>query len=175
MVDFFKHYIHPDSNARAKLAIYLVVQAKSDVSTKGISELVNTLELDSKASTQVATDLKARLSVAGQDNAEETDRLQSYLLQNVKVTQTKIDAAVEDWKKLHMKASKASDIGDTREHAPPFSNGTPPSIIEDVLASRPDWLRAPQLSRPKTWPSMRISIRRRTQIPRRKHIGQGPQ
>lgn len=132
MIEFFKQYIHPSSDVRAKLAVYLVAQAKSDVSTKQISELVKTLELDSEASAQAATDLQARLSAAGHDEAKEIDGLKNYLLHDLKVAENKIDAAVETWKKLHTQASKASEIEGTGEQAPPSSNGTTPLIVEDV-------------------------------------------
>jgi insulysin len=132
MVEFFKQYIHPSSPARAKLAIYLVAQAKSDVSTKQISELVKTLELGSEASAQAATDLQARLSAAGHDETKEIDGLTNYLLHNLKVAENKIDAAVEVWKKLHPQANKTEGAEGAEDQVP--SNGTTPLIIEDVRA-----------------------------------------
>ncbi len=130
MVDFFNHYVHPSSPRRAKLAVYLEAQSKSDVSTKQISELVAALDLDSNTSAQAATDLQARLSAAGHDEEKEVASLQDYLLHELKVAENKIDDAVGVWKKLH--AQNLGVNGIVKDAAPPSSNGTTPVVIYDV-------------------------------------------
>lgn len=130
MVEFFNHYIHPSSPHRAKLAVYFEAQAKSDVSTKQISELVKTLDLDSDASVQAATDLQAKLSAAGQDEGKEIEALKDYLLHSLKVAENKIETAVEAWKKLHAESGDVEGV--VKDASPPSSNGTTPIIIDDV-------------------------------------------
>ena len=133
MIEFLNHYIHPDSPSRAKIAIHLVAQATSDVSTKQISELVKTLDLDPAALAQAATDLQARLSAAGHDEAEEISGLRDYLVRELGVAQDKIDDAVEAWRGLHEQASRAKDGGEgTGSRTPPSTNGTVPFVIENV-------------------------------------------
>ncbi|KAF3769957.1 hypothetical protein M406DRAFT_248220 [Cryphonectria parasitica EP155] len=130
MVDFFDHYISPTSPARAKLSVWMVAQATSDVSTKQISELVKTLDLDSsERESQAATDLQARLSAAGHDEEKEVEGLKEYLLHDLKVAEAKIDAAVEVWRKLSPTADGVQ--GAHEEHNPPSLNGTTISFIED--------------------------------------------
>lgn len=133
MIDFFNHYIHPKSPARAKLAVYLVAQAKSDVSTKQISELIKALSLTGEASTKAATDLQARLSAAGHDEKKEIDGLREYLTHELSVAEDKIEAAVEAWKKLHAQNGEKALVG-VDEHTPPTSNGTLPVVVDDVRA-----------------------------------------
>lgn len=130
MIDFFNRYIHPSSNQRSKLAIYFVAQAKSDVSTKQITELIKGLELDTEASAQAATDLQARLSAAAPDEEKEVEGLKSYLFHDLKVTETKIDAAVEIWRKIH--AQSIGTNGIVKDAQPPSSNGIAPVVINDV-------------------------------------------
>lgn len=132
MAEFFKRYIHPNSPVRAKLAIHLVAQAKSDVSTKQISELIKTLDLGPEVSAQAATDLQARLSAAGHDEAKEIDGLKNYLLHDLNVAESKIDAAAEVWKKLHAQNSKTNGGENVGDDAP--SNSNTPVMIEDVRA-----------------------------------------
>lgn len=127
MIEFFQYYIHPSSPTRAKLAIYLEAQAKSDVTTAQITELVKTLELDGTASAKAATALQARLSAADHDEDKEIAGLKEYLA-GLEVSESKIDAATETWKKLH--AEKVNGV--VKDAAPPSSNGTKPVLIEDV-------------------------------------------
>jgi len=130
MVEFFNRYIHPSSTQRAKLAIYFVAQAKSDVSTKQISELVKGLELDADASAKAATDLQAHLSAAAHDEEKEVEGLKNYLLHELKVMEGKVDAAVDVWRKLH--AQNLGTNGVVKDAQPPSSNGTTPAVIDDV-------------------------------------------
>ncbi|KAK3368105.1 Metalloenzyme, LuxS/M16 peptidase-like protein [Podospora didyma] len=128
--EFFKKYMDPSSSHRAKLAVYCEAQAKSDVSTKQITELVKTLGLDSTASAQAATDLQARLSAAGHDETKEIEGLTEYLLHELKVAENKIEAAKEAWKKLHAQRGDANGV--VKDAEPPSSNETTPFLIEDV-------------------------------------------
>ncbi|OIW34047.1 UCH-domain-containing protein [Coniochaeta ligniaria NRRL 30616] len=130
LIEFFSQYIHPKSPARAKLAIYLVAQAKSDVSTKQISELIKTLALDTETSAKAATDLQARLSAAGHDEEKEVDGLKNYLLHDLLVAEDKIEAAVATWKKLH--AANGAKVEGLEDQAPPSANGKEAVVIEDV-------------------------------------------
>jgi insulysin len=130
MVEFFNHYIHPRSPARAKLAIHLVAQAKSDVSTKQISELVKTLDLDDEAARQAATDLQARLTLAHHDEVQEQEELRTYLLKELLVAENKIEGAVDAWKKLSKDHRSNGDVSPPSEEE--VSNGTTPVPIEDV-------------------------------------------
>lgn len=130
MIGFFNQYIHPNSPSRAKLAVYFVAQAKSDVSTQQISEVVATLGLDSKGSVKAAADLQARLSAADHDEEKEIAGLREYLLHDLKVAEDKIDAAAEAWRKLHAQNAQASDV--VKDAKPPSSNGTVPQVIDDV-------------------------------------------
>jgi insulysin len=130
MVEFFNRYIHPSSPQRAKLALHFVAQAKSDVSTRQISELVAALDLDDDRAALAATDLQARLSAAHHDEAKEMEKLEQYLLHDLKVTESKIDAAVEAWKKLH--DQDAGPNGVVKDAPLPSSNGSTPIIIDDV-------------------------------------------
>jgi insulysin len=134
MIEFFNHYIHPCSPARAKIAVYLEAQAKSDVSTKQISELIQTLELDTTAAAQAATDLQTRLSAAGHDVEKEVAGLRDYLLHNLQVPEGKIDTAVEAWRKIHEEHGPGSDV--VKDAEPPSANGTMPVFIEDVRLFR---------------------------------------
>lgn len=130
MVAFFKHYIDPSSPKRAKLSVWMVAQAKSDVSTKQITELVRTLNLDStETESQAATDLQARLTAAGHDEEKEVADLTDYLLHELKVAEDKIEIAVETWHKLH---PKVNGVAGAHEEANPSSlNGTTITFIED--------------------------------------------
>jgi insulysin len=130
MIEFFNHYIHPSSPSRAKLAVYLEAQAKSDVSTKEISELVKTLDLDATASASAATALQARLSAASPDVDKEVAGLEDYLLHELKVPEGKIDVAAEAWKKIHAAHGPGNDV--VKDAEPPSANGTKPVFIEDV-------------------------------------------
>lgn len=130
VIEFFNKYIHPKSPSRAKLAVYFAAQAKSDVSTQQISEVVAKLGLDTKGSAKAATDLQARLSAADHDEDKEIKELKEYLLHDLKVTEDKIDAAAEAWRKLHAQNSQASDI--VKDAKPPSGNGTTPHVIDDV-------------------------------------------
>jgi insulysin len=130
MMEFFKHYVDPSSPSRAKLAIYFVAQAKSDVSTKQISELIKTLDLDAETSAKAATDLQARLSAAGHDERKEVESLADYLLHELKVAENKIVAATETWEKLHAQNGQANGV--VQDAEPPSFNGSTPYYIEDV-------------------------------------------
>jgi insulysin len=132
MMGFFKQYIDPRSETRAKLAVYLIAQAKSDVSTQQISKLVKTLDLDSTRSAQAATDLQAKLSAADHDEKKEIDGLKNYLLHDLMVAEDKIDAAVEAWKKLHSEVAQTNGVEGTDAQSPPSWNGTQPLEIDDV-------------------------------------------
>lgn len=102
-------------------------QAKSDVTTAQITELVKTLELDATTSAKTATDLQARLSAADHDEEKEIAGLKEYL-GSLSVTESNMDAATETWRKLH--AEKVSGV--VKDAPPPSSNGTKPILIEDV-------------------------------------------
>ncbi len=134
MIEFFNKYIHPSSTERAKLAVYLEAQAKSDVSTKEISELIKTLDLDSTAAAKVATDLQARLSAAGHDVEKEVAGLREYLLHDVKVPEGKIDEAARAWKQIHAEHGRANTV--VKDAEPPSANGTTPVFIDDVRTFR---------------------------------------
>ncbi|KAJ9136788.1 hypothetical protein NKR19_g8426 [Coniochaeta hoffmannii] len=95
LITFFKHYIRPPSRQLSKLAVYLVTQAKSDLSTKQISELIKTLSLDATPATRGVTDLQARSSAVSYDEKKELDRLGSYLRHNLNVAGNKIDVQDE--------------------------------------------------------------------------------
>lgn len=131
MVEFFNKYINPASPDRAKVSVWMIAQATSDVSTKQISELVKSLELKStEREAEVATDLQARLSAAGHDEAKEIEGLKEYLLHNLKVSETKIDAAAESWKKLH--TAKANGVIGRQQDNPPSLNGTEICFVKDI-------------------------------------------
>lgn len=134
MVAFFDHYISPASPKRAKVSVWMVAQATSDVSTKQISELVKTLDLSStERESKAATDLQARLSAAGHehDEAKEAEDLKSYLLHDLKIAENKVDAAAEAWRKL-ASSSKTNGASGTHEQAdPPSLNGSKIVFIED--------------------------------------------
>lgn len=108
----------------------MIAQATSDVSTKQISELVKTLELNSTGlESQAATDLQARLSAAGHDEAKEVEGLKDYLLHELKVGEDKIEAAAESWRQISVKTN--GHVGHQDEN-PPSLNGTKISFIEEV-------------------------------------------
>lgn len=131
MIAFFNQYISPSSPERAKLSVWMVAQAASDVSTKQITQLVKTLNLDStERSSQAATDLQAKLSAAGHNEEQEIAELKEYLLHELKVAEDRIDAAVEVWHKLPKKNGVAA--GTHEEHNPPVLNGRQLEFIEDV-------------------------------------------
>ncbi|KAL1844376.1 hypothetical protein VTJ49DRAFT_55 [Mycothermus thermophilus] len=134
MIDFFNKYIHPSSPHRAKLAVYLEAQAKSDVSTKEISELIKTLELDAETSAKAATALQARLTAAGHDVENEVAGLRDYLLHELKVPEAKIDVAAEAWRKIHAAHGPGTVV--VKDAAPPSANGTTPVVIKDVRSFR---------------------------------------
>lgn len=134
MIEFFNQYIHPSSPSRAKLAVYLEAQAKSDVSTKEISELVKTLGLSANTAAKAATDLQARLSAADHDIEKEVAGLTDYLLHVLKVPEGKIDVAVEAWKKIHAQHGPGNEV--VKDAEPPSANGTTPVFIDDVRAFR---------------------------------------
>ncbi len=130
MVEFYNHFIHPSSKARAKLAIYLGAKAKSDVSTKQISELIKTLDLDTDSANRAATDLQARLTAADHDVVKEVEGLKAYLLHDLKVPETKLDSAAEAWKKIHTSSGKTNGVHE--DATPPTKNGIEPMLIEDI-------------------------------------------
>lgn len=130
MLAFFNKHIKPSSPERAKLSVWMIAQATSDVSTKQISELVKTLELNSsERDSQAATDLQARLSAAGHDEAKEVEGLKDYLLHDLKVAEDKIEAAIESWKKI---SSKTNGYVGHQDENPPSLNGTEICFIEEV-------------------------------------------
>lgn len=137
MIEFYNSYIHPSSPTRAKLSVYLLAQATSDVSTKQISELVKALDLGSeKLRSQAATDLQARLSAAEHDRDQEVAGLRDYLLHDLKVAEGKIDAAVEAWGKISRNGGQGVNGvgGSDKDATPPTGNGTEPVVVEDVRA-----------------------------------------
>lgn len=134
MIEFFNQYIHPNSPSRAKLAVYLEAQAKSDVSTKEISELIKALDIDAAAASRAATELQARLSAAGHDVEKEVADLRDYLFHDLKVPEGKIDVAADAWKKIHAKHGPGNDVVKNAE--PPSANGTTPVFIDDVRTFR---------------------------------------
>lgn len=131
LVEFFQHYIDPTSKFRAKLVVYLVAQAKSDVSTGQISELVKTLSLDAELSRQAATDLQARLSAAHHDHAKEMEELKSYLLKDLGVAEDKIAAAAAAWEKLS-KEHRTNGVSEDEGDCEISFNGTTAVAIDDV-------------------------------------------
>ncbi|KAK4230885.1 UCH-domain-containing protein [Podospora fimiseda] len=130
LIEFFDHFVKPSSPSRAKLAIYLDAQAKSDVTTKQISDLIKTLSLSDAAAAQAATDLQSRLSAAHHDEEEEVKALKEYLLHSLNVAETKIEPAVAVWRKLHGEHGPGSGV--VKDSDPPSSNGTTPVFITDV-------------------------------------------
>ncbi|CAK7263695.1 hypothetical protein SEPCBS119000_000613 [Sporothrix epigloea] len=149
MISFFNYYVHPASTTRAKLAVHLVAQATSDVTTKQITDLVKALGLNGDgAATQAATDLQARLSAAHHDEAKEAESLRDYLTTTLGVAGDKLDAAVEAWKQLSSyyrtangkRASDQADIDKSAEtaHRPPqpAGNGRSPVPIKDIREFR---------------------------------------
>jgi insulysin len=131
MIEFFNEYIHPESPRRAKLVVYLTAKAKSDVSTRQISELVRTLDLSGERAGQAATDLQARLTAAHHDEAQELERMRHYLLKDLMVVEGKVDAAVDAWKRIS-KDHKANGNGAEVSRDALSRNGTRPVRIEDV-------------------------------------------
>lgn len=130
MLEFFNKQIKPSSPERAKLSVWMIAQATSDVSTKQISELVKTLELNSsERESKAATDLQARLSAAGHDEAKEIEGLKEYLLHDLKVAEDKIQTAAESWKNI---SSKVNGHVGHQEENPPSLNGTEITFVEDV-------------------------------------------
>lgn len=134
MIEFFNQYIHPCSPSRAKIAVYLEAQSKSDVSTKQISELIKTLGLGTTDAAQAATDLQTRLSGAGHDVEKEVADLRDYLLHDLKVPEGKIDATAEAWRKIHTEHGPGNEV--VKDAEPPSANGTTPVIIHDVRVFR---------------------------------------
>lgn len=131
MVEFFNKYINPASTERAKVSVWMVAQATSDVSTKQISELVKSLDLKStEREAETATDLQARLSAAGHDETKEIEGLRDYLLHELKVSETKIDASVESWKKLH--TAKTNGVVGRQDENPPSLNGTEICFVDNI-------------------------------------------
>ncbi|CAP68693.1 uncharacterized protein PODANS_7_6640 [Podospora anserina S mat+] len=129
MIEFFNHYINPSSPSRAKVAAYLEAQAKSDVTTKQITDLIKTLDLDESTAAQAATDLQSRLSAAGHDEEKEVEGLVDYL-QGLGVPDGKVKAASDVWRRLHSEHGPGSGV--VKDAEPPSSNGTTPTLIKDV-------------------------------------------
>lgn len=140
MIEFFNYFIHPGSKTRAKLSVHLVAQAKSDVTTKQISDLVKDLGLSEDAATQAATDLQARLSAAHHDEAKETENLEDYLTNILSVAVDKIEAAVDAWKQLskYHKAINGAEKTDDKDNRGPKTaiNGTTPVQIKNIREFR---------------------------------------
>ena len=140
MIEFFNYFIHPESKTRAKLAVHLVAQAKSDVTTKQISDLVKELGLSADAATKAATDLQARLSAAHRDEAKEAENLKEYLTNTVSVADDKIEAAVDAWKQLskYHKAINGAEKTDDMDNSGPKKaiNGTTPIPIQNIREFR---------------------------------------
>jgi insulysin len=134
MISFYKHYMSPRSEARAKLSVYLVAQAQSDVSTKQISELIGTLNIGADRAAQAATDLQARLSAAGNREDKEIAGLTDYLLHDLKVAEDKIDAAVEAWARISKTngATNGTLVNGQETDAKPVPSTTKPVLIDDV-------------------------------------------
>lgn len=132
MIEFFNYYIHPTSPTRAKLAVHLVAQAKSDVTTKQISDLVKALSLTEDSATQAAADLQARLSAAHHDEAKEAESLKDYLTNTLSVTEDKIEAAVEAWKqvsKYHKATNGTAEKTDSKESKENGGSGSQATAI----------------------------------------------
>ena len=124
MIEFFKRYIDPESPDRAKISVYMIAQAKRD-----ISELVKGLDLEPEQASQVVSDLKSRLGATHHDEQKEIEGLKQYLL-DLKVDTDKIDAAVESWRKLPQNRTNGVVRDEVKE--PPTFNGIKPFIIEDA-------------------------------------------
>ncbi|KAK4203782.1 hypothetical protein QBC40DRAFT_315471 [Triangularia verruculosa] len=129
MIEFFNHYIKPSSPSRAKVAAYLEAQAKSDVTTKQITDLITTLDLGESTAAQTATDLQSRLSAAGHDEEKEVEGLVDYL-HGLGVPEAKVKVASEVWRKLHSEHGHGNGV--VKDAEPPSSNGTTPTPIKDV-------------------------------------------
>ncbi|KAK4204491.1 UCH-domain-containing protein [Triangularia verruculosa] len=129
MVEFFNHYIKPSSPSRAKVAAYLEAQAKSDVTTKQITDLIKALDLDESTAAQTATDLQSRLSAAGHDEEKEVEGLVDYL-NGLGVPEARIKTASDVWRKLHSEHGPGNGV--VKDAEPPSSNGTTPTPIKNV-------------------------------------------
>jgi insulysin len=134
---FYEQYMLPSSERRAKLCVYLVAQATSDVSTGQISELVKTLKVSPDLAAEAATDLQARLSSASHDEEKEVEGLKDYLLHNLKVAEDKIDAAVDAWLRISQSSSngaaKVHAVNGSKDHQHPDLKGiSKPALIQDV-------------------------------------------
>lgn len=140
MIEFFNYYIHPESKTRAKLAVHLVAQATSDVTTKQISDLVKNIGLNEEAATQATTDLKARLGASNDDEAKEEESVKEYLTNTLSVAADKIEAAVDTWKQLskYHKAISATDKAEDKANSglKKDPNGTMPVKIESIREFR---------------------------------------
>jgi len=132
LIGFYDYFIHPRSPVRAKLSLHLVAQARSDVSTGQISELVKTLNLEGETARQAATDLQARLTAAHHDEKQEEEGMRTYLLKDLQVAEDKTDAAVEAWKMLSKEHKTNGVVAAAGEKEVPSLNGTEPVLIEDV-------------------------------------------
>ncbi|KAL1865031.1 metalloprotease [Diaporthe australafricana] len=129
MVDFYKKRINPASPERAKLSVWMIAQATSDVSAKTISDLVKALKLNSpERDAEVAKEVQARLSAAQYDEQKETEGLKEYILHSLKVSKERTDAAAETWKKL---LSQVKGRAGYHNKDPPSLNGTQICFVED--------------------------------------------
>jgi insulysin len=134
MISFYEQYVAPRSKKRAKLSVYLVAQAQSDVSTTQISALVKTLDLPSDLAAQAATDLQARLSAADHEQDKEIAGLREYLLHDLKVAEDKIEAAEKAWSQVSRSSNAANGalINGTRIRTELTDGGLRPTFIKDV-------------------------------------------
>lgn len=137
LVKFFDEYIDPQSPARAKLAVHLVAQAKSDVTKDQIADLIKSLNLDEAAAAKAATapaDLQARLTTEKKDadrEAKDIDSFKEYLTGSLGVIdEAKVTKAVETWKDISRYYQTAnstnSDTGSSTV------NGTTPVEIKNI-------------------------------------------
>ena len=139
LVKFFDEYIDPKSPARAKVAVHLIAQAKSDVTTNQIADLVKALGLDEAgAATKAAKDLQdrlERLAVERQDEAAEAaeaESLKAYLAASFGVTdEATVSKAVDAWKEISRYYQTANSTnGDV---AGSYTvNGTTPVEIRNI-------------------------------------------
>ncbi|KAJ9129638.1 hypothetical protein NKR23_g12493, partial [Pleurostoma richardsiae] len=96
---------------------------------KQISELVKTLDISADRASQAATDLQMRLSAAGYDEDREIKGLRNYLLYELDVAESKIDAAVEVWQAL-LKEKRAVELDQDQQQ--PSLNGSKRVLIRNV-------------------------------------------
>ncbi|KAL8640102.1 MAG: hypothetical protein Q9228_002938 [Teloschistes exilis] len=112
MIDFFNHYIHPTSPARAKLSVHMIAQsspkatAGQQLSTKEQEEKL--IDLLSKYLTSVGISADAEklsnkfasVDVSGGEQKAIVSTISSYLHEDAKITPERVEAVVEMGKQL---------------------------------------------------------------------------